>query len=160
MKKFIGLLALTSLFALTSCGGNSLVLYNNSNKVTDGDLTIRYEKSTEYKGLNSNISFSFYLYFLSKNPKPVTIKAKSAKIYREKDKAEYQVGSTTFMLGMTLELNCDIEGNASFSASLPTMTTEDNYYMIFEFNSKKLTCYFYDDVSAQNSQNSTSSSKK
>lgn len=162
MKNTLKVLILSSILTLSSCGGKGLILYNDSNTTEYGTLTIRYEKSTEYKGYGTDksISLSFYLYFLNKNTKPATIKATSAKIYREANKAEYTVNSVTFSYGSTLELQCDIEKSAYFTASLPTMTTEDKYYMMFEFNSKKLTLYFYNNPSLQSQYSSLISSKK
>lgn len=160
MKNIFRILTLASLLALTSCGGDKgFQLYNNSKTAVDGDLTIRFEKSTEYK-FSGSVDLTFYLYFLNKSPKAMTIKANSAKIYRESNKAEYNVGSTTFMFGQTLELQCDIERSAIFTSTLPTLTTEENYYFVFEFNSKKLTYHFYDDPSLNQSSNSLSSSSK
>ena len=90
----------------------------------------------------------------------MTIKATSANIYREKDKAEYAVGCTTFAFGATLQLQCDIEKSAYFTSTLPSQTKDDRYYFVFEFNSKKLTYHFYDDSSAASLNNSGTSSKK
>ena len=154
MKNIFRILTLTSLLALTSCGGDKgFDLYNNSKTVVDGDLTIRYEKSQETK-LSDSVYLVFYLYFLNKSPKTMSIKASSAKIYRESNKAEYNVGSTTFMLGQALELQSDIERSAMFTSTLPTLTAEENYSFVFVFNSKKLTYHFYDNPSASQSTNS------
>lgn len=147
-KRLFPLVLLLS--TLTGCTGiKPLCLYNNADTLTDGTLTIRYQKSDEYEDRRNGpiIRFQFILHFLSKSTKKVSIKSKSAIIYREKDKAEYDVSCPYFLFGNTLELECDIEKEVVFNTSLPSMTKDDNYYMVFRFNSKELRCYFYDDIS-------------
>lgn len=141
---FKSFLASTALL-LTCCSGGikTINLYNNDKTAVEGDLQIRYELDYEMT-VSKQVHLSFNICFLSSDPKPFEIKVKAAKVYREKDKAEY--GNFFTPIGLTL--NCDIEKELSFTCDLPTDTKTDNYYFRLDFNQIKLIHHFYDKTSS------------
>ncbi len=141
MKKIFKTLMLTSMIALSSCSGGKISLYLDSEPVIWGKVSIRISNVYEvtYLSQEANVTLSF----ISSDPKPVTLKFKNWKIYREKDKAEYPASCITAAIG-EMTLNCDIERTITFEAKLPTSIKEDNYKLIINFTSKSLTCYLYD----------------
>ena len=156
MKKMISLIGLVSLMALTACGSAKQEMYKNTESVIDGKLTIRPGSFREVGSLGSGYLLSFYIYFISSNPKPIEVNIRSAKIYREKDNAEYSSG--LFHIN-PLRLECDKENSLNFSPSVATSTTVDNYKLVLKYDSKTLVYYLYDNVVTQTSF-STSISKK
>lgn len=155
MKKMFSTICISSFMVLTACGG-SQEMYKNTGPVQDGKVAIRFDTFWEFESFNGTM-LSFYAYFLSTSPKPVEINIKSAKIYREKDKAEYDAGLIHIN---PLRLECDKENSLKFSTSLPTLTTVDNYKLVLKYDSKTLVYHFYDKVSAQVSYSGSASSKK
>ena len=87
MKNIFKTLALTTMMALSSCSGSKMSLYLNSEPVAWDKVSIEiskvYEMTSLYRETDVTISF------ISSDPKPVTLKFKDWKVYREKDKAEY-----------------------------------------------------------------------
>ena len=147
MKKLFKTALLLSFILLTSCGGGKeLTLYKNSEPIKDGDVAIKVDHFYE-TSLLGKYSQDIYISFVSSNPKPVTIKFKDWKIYREKDNAEYSVGCITIAFGGELKLECDKETKLDFSTRLPTSFAEDNYKLVAHYDSKTLVCHLYDSVS-------------
>ncbi len=145
MNTFFRLFLASTALLLTCCSGGvkTINLYNNDKTAVEGDLQITYKLNHEMT-VSKQVYLSFDIYFLSSNPKPLEIRVKAAKVYREKDKAEY--GDFPTYLGLTL--NCDIEKELSFSCTLPTDTKTDNYYFRLDFNQIKLIHHFYDKTSS------------
>ena len=149
MKSIFKAFAIASFLTLSSCGDSAtdLKLYSNTDRVVDGDLTVRYKKTSEvFDGQSKNYMLQFDVYFLNKNPKPMKIKPKSAKVYRESDKAEYGLNfSTLTSLGRTLE--CDVEVYEMFYVVIPTSTETNYYYFNLKLDSRNITIYFYENPS-------------
>lgn len=143
MKKIFKMVLLPSLMVLTSCGaGKELTLYKNSEPIKDGAVTIKVDHFYE-SSLLGTYSQDIYISFVSSNPKPVTLKFKDWKVYREKDNAEYSAGCITIAFAGELKLECDKETKLDFATSLPTSFTEDNYKLVAHYDSKTLVCHLY-----------------
>lgn len=142
MKNIFKTLALTTMMALSSCSGSKMSLYLNSEPVAWDKVSIKiskvYEMTSLYRETDVTISF------ISSDPKPVTLKFKDWKVYREKDKAEYSAGCLTAAIYGEITLNCDIEKTLTFEVELPTSTKEERYKLVINFTNKSLICYLYD----------------
>lgn len=135
---------LLSLIVLASCGGGKeFTLYKNSEPIKDGDVTIKIDRIDESTYLiNSSYRQYTYISFVSSNTKPVTLRFKDWKVYREKDNAEYGASCITLITG-ELNLECDKETKLSFTTETPTSFTEDNYKLVAHYDSKTLVCHLY-----------------
>ena len=146
MKKLFKTVLLLSFILLTSCGGDKeLTLYKSSEPIKDGDVTIKIDRIDEATYFNSSYRQYTYISFVNSNPKPVTLKFKDWKVYREKDNAEYGASCITLITG-ELKLECDKETSLSFTTETPTSFSEDNYKLVAHYDSKTLVCHLYDAI--------------
>ena len=152
MKNILKTLTLMSLIWLTGCNDSKTVhLYKDNNSYIDDDLTIRFEQTPQSEFLSGGTLY-FEIYFISSNPKPVSLKtkAKNVKIYRELNGAEYSVNTNQLMPYDRIDLQCDIEKSVFLYADLPTLASTEKYYLNFDYNSTKLIYHFYNQPAAQN----------
>ena len=135
------LLTLIPFLFFTGCSSNEAnndlsnrMVYSDNAIITEDELTISFSELKERKGYNlDTYSTSFEMSLLSSNPKQVEYKIYSPKFVRESNDAEYSVDSFYFN-PKTVTLECDIAKTLSFSTTLPTSITEENYYFTFKDN--------------------------
>lgn len=149
MNNVFKIIVLTSTLLLASCSEKEIVLYRDSEPVQDSDVSIKIDSIFE-RDIFSSYSQDIYITFVSSNPKPVALKFKDWKIYREKDDAEYSAGCITLAFGGELKLECEVEKKVYFSASLPSSIKEEKYKLVTHFDSKTLVCHLYDYLEQSN----------
>lgn len=142
MKSVLKLIVLTSALLISSCGNPEFVLYEGSEPIVDGDVTIKLDKLYEYS-LIDTYHQDIYVSFVNSNPKPATLKFNDYKIYRERDNAEYTTGCLSVAFARTIDLECDVEKTLIFTTNLPTSLNEDNYKLVIHYDSKALICHLY-----------------
>ena len=121
---------------LVSCTKKSNITYDDG-QIVNGDLELRfgsYSDYSSYYSLSNNLNISIKI--INHNPKPYTFSIEKATVIRESNKAEYAAQYTNEIV-----LECDMEKSISFSASLPTSVSEDNYYL--DIKEKHSTYRFY-----------------
>ena len=144
MKKL--LLFTFSLFVLllVSCsnGGNSktqnnLIIYTDNDPIEDDNIKLEFENPSCY-GYN-NYSFDLYVNVTNKEYKTKTYKIKDVELIKESTSAKY-----TVYYDESLEIEAEMKSSLSFSSSIPSSISADNYKLTFSINSYNITYYPYE----------------
>ena len=120
----------------TEIGKNEL--YTDSDPIETDKLKIEALKPTCTE--NNNYSLSVSLKITNKESKTNEVIFKNAKLIKESTGAEYAVNTLTGKLTIEAELN----QTATFSSTIPSSITEDNYKLSLDINDYKITYFLYE----------------